>query len=158
MYVATYIYMANCSQLDVQQHVDRGSMQMVLTPYDLFFWNKHNIKVNSITHIIYINYMVIVSGKIAHSVHADPSSSCPTGPFLLVLAHIVPALIEHWLLISLTSVGASLTHLPQADPISLRTQAMPCFHVRHTNNVIFLISPSFSKGIYLRDVPSAVST
>jgi hypothetical protein len=49
---------------------------MVLTQYDLFSWNKCNVNLNSIIHMIYINYIVFVLGKIAHSVRADPSSSC----------------------------------------------------------------------------------
>jgi hypothetical protein len=98
--------------------VDRGSMQMVFTPYDLFSWNKRNMKVNSITHIIYINYMVLFLGKIPHSVRADPSSSRPTRWFLLILVHVVPALVEHWLLISLASWGAG----PPLPPFPKLTQ------------------------------------
>jgi prepilin-type processing-associated H-X9-DG protein len=46
---------------------------------------------------------------------------------------------EHWLLIFLASWGArpSLTPLPQADPISLRSQAKPRSHVGH-NNILFI--------------------
>ncbi len=46
---------------------------------------------------------------------------------------------EHWLLIFLASWGArpSLTLLPQADPISLRSQAKPRSHVGH-NNILFI--------------------
>ncbi len=36
----TGCYGRYCSWHDIQRHVDRGSMQMVLMSYDLFFWKK----------------------------------------------------------------------------------------------------------------------
>jgi hypothetical protein len=84
------------------------------------------------------NYIIpsILFRKTTHSVRADPSLSRPTCPVLLVLALVVPALAEHWLLIFPASWGAgpSLAPFPQADPISLRSQATACFYVGHTNN------------------------
>jgi hypothetical protein len=57
---------------------------------------KHSIKFNSAIYIIYTNYLIIhLARKVAHSVCADPSSSCPTCPSLLVLVHTASALVEH---------------------------------------------------------------
>jgi hypothetical protein len=42
-YLKICIEKCTCSRRDVQQRVDRRSMQMVLTPYDLFSWNKQNV-------------------------------------------------------------------------------------------------------------------
>jgi hypothetical protein len=76
--------------------------------------------------------------KTAHSVRSDPSSSPPTCPVFLVLAHVVPALAEHWLLIFPTSweAGPSFAPFSQADPISLKSQATTCAHVGHTSVMI----------------------
>ncbi len=62
--------------------------------------------------------------KIAHSVHADPSSSHPTR-----LARPSSSL-------SILSVPSpSLTPFPQADPISFRSQATARSHVGHTTSM-----------------------
>ncbi len=103
---------------------------IVLMPYDLFSWNKHDV--NSALQIIYINYIFFILEKIAHSVHADPSSSRPSCPFLLFLLHVVCALAEHRLLIFLASWGAgpSLAPLHQAEPISPQVPGnapLPCW-------------------------------
>ncbi len=94
---------------------------------------KHDIKNDSAIIITLITWSSYLVKKTAHSVRADPSSSCLTCPVFHVLAHVAPALAEHWLLIFPTSWGAgpSLAPLPQADPISLRSQATACSHVRH---------------------------
>jgi hypothetical protein len=69
---------------------------MVLTPYHYAPETKHGIKFISAIYIIYIKYMIFhLVTKSAHSVCADPSSSRPTCPFLLVLVHVVSALVEH---------------------------------------------------------------
>ncbi len=117
----------NCSQRDVRQRVDRGLMQMVLTPSDLFSWNKRYIKFNSIIHIIYINYMVLVFGK--------NSSLCLRWSFFIMPDLPVPPRpcpccpCPCWALTAyfprFLGGQPSLTPLPQADPISLRTQARP---------------------------------
>jgi hypothetical protein len=77
--------------------------------------------------------------KIAHSLHASPSSSHPTCPSFFFLLHVASFLAGCWLLIFSNSWGAgpSLTPLPQADPSSFRSQAMPRFHVGHSNIKFF---------------------
>jgi hypothetical protein len=118
----------------VQQHVDRRSVQMVLTPCDLFSWNRNMISKNNSeiinTLITWSSYLV---KKTAHSVPADPSSLHPTCLVFLVIAHFASALADHWLLIFPASWGAgpSLAPFPQADPNSLRSQATACSHVGH---------------------------
>ncbi len=100
---------------------------IVLMPYDLFSWNKRDIRF--LQYYAWFTLQKIHLGKIAHSltVRTSPSSSYPTCLFLFFLLHVSPALAEHWLLIFPASWGAgpSLAPLPQADPISLRSQASP---------------------------------
>ncbi len=110
---------------------------------------KHGIKFKSSIYIIYINYMFShLVRQTAHSVRADPSSLRPTCPFLLILVHIVSALVEHWMLISLASweAGPSLTPFPQADPISLRSQVMAHSHVGRTNARFYYSDRSYWLG------------
>jgi hypothetical protein len=70
----------------------------------------------------------------AHSVHTGSSSSCPTHPSFFFLLHVASFLAGSWLLIFLPAWGGarpSLIPFPWADPISLRSQAMPYSHVGH---------------------------
>jgi hypothetical protein len=79
---------------------------------------EQGIKINSAIYIIYINYMIShLLRKTAYYVCTDPSSSRPTCPFLLVLVHVVSALVEHCLLISLASWGPG----PSSPPSSKLT-------------------------------------
>jgi hypothetical protein len=82
----------------------------------------------------YINYVILTS------------SSHPTCPVFLVLAPVVPALEEHWLLIFPASWGAgpSLAPFPQADPISLRSQAIAHSHVGHSIHYLVSIAKEVS--------------
>ncbi len=72
-----------------------------------------------------------------HSVHAGSSSSRLTRPSFFFLLHVASFLAGSWLLIFLPAWGAwpSLTPFPRADPISLRSQAMPHSYVGHNYNV-----------------------
>ncbi len=103
----------------------RGWMQMGLTPYDLFSWNKRNINLN----IINENLITLLKSLLedAHSVHAGYSSSGLTQPSFFFLLHVASFLAGSWLVIPLPIRGAwpSLTPFPWADPISLRSQATP---------------------------------
>jgi hypothetical protein len=57
---------------------------------------KHGIKFNSAIYIIYIKNMIShLVTKSTYSVRADPSSLCPTCPFLLILINVASALVEH---------------------------------------------------------------
>ncbi len=115
---------------------------------------QNSIKFNSAIYIIYINSMIFcLVRKTAHSVRTDPSSSSPTCPFLLVLVYVVSALNEHWLLISLApgEAGPSLTPLPQADPVSFRSQATARSHIGYNtkewNAKLSLSSTSIPKSL-----------
>ncbi len=111
------MYVCGTWWCDVQEREVRGWMQMVLTPYDLFSWNKCSINFN-ISNIT-SNYTVTKAfSKNAHSVHAGSSSSRPTCPSFFFLFHVVPFLAGSWLLFFPTPWGAwpSLTPFPQADP------------------------------------------
>jgi hypothetical protein len=126
---------------DVQRRDIRGSIQMVLTPYDLFSWNKRSINFNFSN--ITSNYIVTKSFlEDAHSVHAGSSSSRPTHPSFFFLLHDASFLAGSWLLIFLPAWGAqpSLTPFPWADPSSLRSQATPHSHVGHTTVLCSYIS------------------
>jgi hypothetical protein len=123
----------------MQQHVDRGWMQIVLTPNYLFSWNNRSINLTlAISH--QSHYYKCLLGN-AHSVHAGSSSLRPTRPSFSFLLHVVSFLAGRWLLIFPTPQGAwpSLAPLPWAELISLRSQAMPCSHVGHTN--VFYFKP-----------------
>ncbi len=63
---------------------------------------KHDL--NQCSNYSYINYRIFhLVKKTAHSVRTDPSSSRPTCPVFLVLAHVAHALAEHRLLIVLAT-------------------------------------------------------
>ncbi len=55
---------------------------------------------------------------------------------LLILPHVVPAFFGHGLLIFplFWGAGPALAPFPHADPISLRSQAITRFHIRHRYN------------------------
>ncbi len=111
-----------------------------------FWYNQDHLDITSILHIIYTNYKSS-SWKIAHSVCAGPSSSRPTCPFLFFPLHVAFALAVHWLIIFTASWGAgsSLTPFPQADPIFLRSLAMPHSNVGH-NYILRIVD--WSAGFY----------
>jgi hypothetical protein len=98
---------------------------MVSTSYDLFSWNKCNIILLLISCMItlisiFIQKMLTLLALVLH--HARlllPSSSFSMLP---------PSSLS-------VDCLSPLTPLPQADLISLRSQAMPCSHVGHIDSV-----------------------
>ncbi len=119
--------------------MDRGSMQMVLMPYDLFSWMKVKIMIR-IKRMPAITFIKIQLDQMAaHSVHVNPPPSRPIWLFLLLLFYVFPAFAGHRLLIfsPFRQPGPALTPFSHTDPISPRCQATACFHVRHTNKWLF---------------------
>jgi hypothetical protein len=118
---------------DIQWWTSEDECKWVFTPYYLFSWNKHNINIYVMNDLITFEYIDRVLNN-AHSVHAGSSSSCLAPPSFFLLLHVASLFAGAWLLISLLVWGAwpSLTHFPQADPISLRSQATPYPFVGHT--------------------------
>ncbi len=66
--------------------------------------------------------------------HVGSSTSCLTLPSFFLLLHVASLLAGDWLLISFLvwRAWSSLTPFPWADPISIRSQAMPHSCVGHT--------------------------
>ncbi len=118
---------------DDRRRVDRGSMQMVLMPYDLFSKKKEKTTIR-IRMPAFMSIQIQLDQMAAHSFRADPSPSRPIWLFLLVLFHVVPAFAGHWLLIfsPFRRPRPAFTPSSHADPISLRSQATARFHVGHS--------------------------
>ncbi len=83
-----------------------------LTPYDLFSWDKGDIRLLQ----YYYAWFILIT-----SLHLEKNSLCScrssssrlTRPFLFFLLDVAPALAEHWLLIILVSWrGWALPHTP----------------------------------------------
>jgi hypothetical protein len=66
---------------------------MVLTPYDLFSWNKHNINFDIINE--HLNTL-LKAFEDAHSVHAGSSSSRLTLPSFFLMLHVASFLAGGW--------------------------------------------------------------
>ncbi len=119
---------------DVQQSVDRWSMQwfschMIYSPETNEKLFKFNITRNHTTTIFFFE----------NSSLSARWSLRPTRPSFFFLLHVASFLAGCWLLIfsNFWGAGPSLTPLPQADPSSFRSQAMPRFHVGHSNLKFF---------------------
>ncbi len=122
----------------------RGWMEMDSTPYDLFSWNRHGINI----YIINDLYCLICWRRIfnnAHSGHAGSSLSCLALPSFFLLLHVASFLAGARLLDLLLVWGAwpSIPPFFGADPISLRSQAMPYSRIGHSycpGDVSWLVS------------------
>ncbi len=75
---------------DIQYRNIRGWMQMVLTPYDLFSWNKHDINLNIIDNPITFEYIdkglweCSLCARWALSIMPDSSFLLPPAPCCLL--------------------------------------------------------------------------
>jgi hypothetical protein len=102
---------------DVQWRNIRGWMQMVLTPYDLLSWNKHDINFNIIDNLTTFDYIdkgplkmltLCTLGPLRHVWLFFPSSSCSMLP---------PSLLGVDCLSRFLSGGPALPHpLPLSWP------------------------------------------
>ncbi len=118
-------------------------------PYDLFSLNKCNI---SLLQYYTQSHLLNLLLEKLFTLFALVSSSRPTRPSFFFLLHVASFLTEHWLLIfpAFWGAGPSLIPLPQADPISLRSQATPRSYVGHSKDLKGTVAAYVSGSLAFR--------
>jgi hypothetical protein len=101
----------------------KGWMQMVFTPYDLFFWNKYDINLNIIDNLIIFKYIdkgtlrmltLYMLGPLRHAWLFFPSSSSSMLPPSLLGVDCLSCFLSGGLALP-CPLPLSCTHFPQVS-------------------------------------------